>query len=44
MENKKLGEQSVSDVLQFLAPGTPIREGIDSFPPGEHRGAYRCGL
>ncbi|WHY86431.1 DNA integrity scanning diadenylate cyclase DisA [Neobacillus novalis] len=30
MENKKLGEQSVSDVLQFLAPGTPIREGIDN--------------
>ncbi|MFJ7729965.1 DNA integrity scanning diadenylate cyclase DisA [Neobacillus sp. NPDC097160] len=30
MENKKLGEQSVSDVLQFLAPGTPVREGIDN--------------
>ncbi|ETI66222.1 DNA integrity scanning diadenylate cyclase DisA [Neobacillus vireti] len=30
MENKKLGEQSVSNVLQFLAPGTPIREGIDN--------------
>ncbi|MFJ5717679.1 DNA integrity scanning diadenylate cyclase DisA [Neobacillus sp. NPDC093127] len=30
MENKKLGEQSVSDILQFLAPGTPIREGIDN--------------
>ncbi|OLS35017.1 DNA integrity scanning diadenylate cyclase DisA [Bacillus sp. MRMR6] len=30
MENKKLGEQNVSDVLQFLAPGTPIREGIDN--------------
>ncbi|WML41918.1 DNA integrity scanning diadenylate cyclase DisA [Neobacillus sp. OS1-2] len=30
MENKKLGEQSISDVLQFLAPGTPLREGIDN--------------
>ncbi|EKN69198.1 DNA integrity scanning protein DisA [Neobacillus bataviensis LMG 21833] len=30
MDNKKLGEQSISDVLQFLAPGTPIREGIDN--------------
>jgi diadenylate cyclase len=30
MENKKLGEQSVSEVLQFIAPGTPIREGIDN--------------
>lgn len=30
MENKKMGEQSVSDVLQFIAPGTPIREGIDN--------------
>ncbi|MFK9094856.1 DNA integrity scanning diadenylate cyclase DisA [Bacillus salipaludis] len=30
MENKKLGEQTVSDVLQFLAPGTPVREGIDN--------------
>jgi len=30
MENKKLGEQSVSDVLQFIAPGAPIREGIDN--------------
>ncbi|MCM3117874.1 DNA integrity scanning diadenylate cyclase DisA [Neobacillus sp. MER 74] len=30
MENKKLGEHSVSEILQFLAPGTPIREGIDN--------------
>jgi diadenylate cyclase len=30
MENKKLGEQTVSEVLQFIAPGTPIREGIDN--------------
>ncbi|MFZ7943152.1 DNA integrity scanning diadenylate cyclase DisA [Neobacillus sp. 19] len=30
MDSKKLGEQSVSDVLQFIAPGTPIREGIDN--------------
>lgn len=29
-ENKKIPELSVSDVLQFLAPGTPIREGIDN--------------
>jgi len=28
MENKKLGEHSVSEILQFLAPGTPIREVI----------------
>ena len=30
MENKKLGEHTVSEVLQFIAPGTPIREGIDN--------------
>lgn len=30
VENKKIPELSVSDVLQFLAPGTPIREGIDN--------------
>ncbi|MDM5329431.1 DNA integrity scanning diadenylate cyclase DisA [Neobacillus sp. CF12] len=30
MENRRLGEQTVSEVLQFLAPGTPIREGIDN--------------
>lgn len=30
MENKKLGEQSVSEVIQFIAPGTPIREGLDN--------------
>ncbi|CAH2716674.1 DNA integrity scanning protein DisA [Neobacillus rhizosphaerae] len=30
MENKKLGEQSVRDVLQFIAPGAPLREGIDN--------------
>ncbi|MCM2535554.1 DNA integrity scanning diadenylate cyclase DisA [Neobacillus pocheonensis] len=30
MEIKKLGEQSVSEVLQLIAPGTPIREGIDN--------------
>lgn len=30
MENKKLGEQTINEVLQFIAPGTPIREGIDN--------------
>jgi diadenylate cyclase len=30
MDIKKLGEQTVSEVLQFVAPGTPIREGIDN--------------
>src|SRR3954468_20123155 len=30
MDHKKLGEHTVSEVLQFLAPGTPIREGIDN--------------
>ncbi|CRK85255.1 DNA integrity scanning diadenylate cyclase DisA [Neobacillus massiliamazoniensis] len=30
MENKKLGEHSMNDVLQFVAPGAPIREGIDN--------------
>lgn len=30
MDSKKLGEQTVSEVLQFIAPGTPIREGIDN--------------
>lgn len=30
MENKKLGEKTMSEILQFMAPGTPIREGIDN--------------
>lgn len=30
MDHKKLGEHTVSDVLQLIAPGTPIREGIDN--------------
>ncbi|MGG3468853.1 DNA integrity scanning diadenylate cyclase DisA [Neobacillus pocheonensis] len=30
MDHKKLGEQTVSDVLQLIAPGTPLREGIDN--------------
>jgi diadenylate cyclase len=30
MEAKKLSEQTVSEVLQFIAPGTPLREGIDN--------------
>lgn len=30
MEIRKLAEQTVSEVLQFIAPGTPIREGIDN--------------
>jgi len=30
MESKKLGEQSINEVLQFIAPGTPIREGIEN--------------
>jgi len=30
MEGKKLSEQTISEVLQFIAPGTPIRDGIDN--------------
>lgn len=30
LENKKLGETPVSEILQLIAPGTPIREGIDN--------------
>jgi diadenylate cyclase len=30
MDIKKMGEPSVSEVLQFISPGTPIREGIDN--------------
>lgn len=30
MEIKKMGEQTVSEILQFLAPGTPIREGVEN--------------
>src|SRR5574342_288511 len=30
MENKKTGEVTISDVLQLIAPGTPLREGIDN--------------
>ncbi|AZU59884.1 DNA integrity scanning diadenylate cyclase DisA [Neobacillus mesonae] len=30
MEHKKSGEQSIIDLLQLIAPGTPIREGLDN--------------
>ncbi|MBP2242845.1 diadenylate cyclase [Cytobacillus eiseniae] len=30
MDGKKLGEKTMSEILQFMAPGTPIREGIDN--------------
>ncbi|MDN3019626.1 DNA integrity scanning diadenylate cyclase DisA [Paenibacillus sp. BSR1-1] len=30
MDHKKLGEHTVTDVLQLIAPGTPLREGIDN--------------
>ncbi|MCP3742217.1 DNA integrity scanning diadenylate cyclase DisA [Rossellomorea sp. BNER] len=30
MEDKKTVEKSMSDILQFVAPGSPIREGIDN--------------
>ncbi|WP_223595907.1 DNA integrity scanning diadenylate cyclase DisA [Neobacillus bataviensis] len=30
MDHKKLGEHTVSDVLKLIAPGTPLREGIDN--------------
>ncbi|WP_394239312.1 DNA integrity scanning diadenylate cyclase DisA [Niallia oryzisoli] len=30
MEIKKSGDQTMSKILQFMAPGTPIREGIDN--------------
>lgn len=30
MENKRLNETTMIDVLQFIAPGAPIREGIDN--------------
>ncbi|WP_251553854.1 DNA integrity scanning diadenylate cyclase DisA [Neobacillus muris] len=30
MEHKRPGEQSISDILQLVAPGTPIREGLDN--------------
>lgn len=30
MENKKFGEITVPEILQMIAPGTPIREGIDN--------------
>ncbi|MEH7334710.1 DNA integrity scanning diadenylate cyclase DisA [Neobacillus drentensis] len=30
MDHKKLGEHTVSDVLQLIAPGTPLRDGIDN--------------
>lgn len=30
MESKKSGQKAVSEVLQFIAPGTSIREGIDN--------------
>lgn len=30
MEGKKLAEYTVSEVLQFIAPGTPLREGLDN--------------
>ena len=30
MDNKRSSEQTVMEVLKFIAPGTPIREGIDN--------------
>ncbi|WP_064091192.1 DNA integrity scanning diadenylate cyclase DisA [Rossellomorea aquimaris] len=30
MEEKKSNDKSMSDILQFVAPGAPIREGIDN--------------
>lgn len=30
MENKGLGNKAMGDILRFIAPGTPIREGIDN--------------
>ncbi|MGV3464460.1 MAG: DNA integrity scanning diadenylate cyclase DisA [Heyndrickxia sp.] len=30
MEDKKPGQKSMSEILQLIAPGTPIREGIDN--------------
>ncbi|MDQ0157027.1 diadenylate cyclase [Robertmurraya andreesenii] len=30
MENKRAGEITVTEILQMIAPGTPIREGIDN--------------
>jgi diadenylate cyclase len=30
MEDKKASDKSMSDILQFVAPGAPIRDGIDN--------------
>ncbi|WP_442597434.1 DNA integrity scanning diadenylate cyclase DisA [Neobacillus sp. D3-1R] len=30
MDHKKLSEKAKSEILQFIAPGTPIRDGIDN--------------
>lgn len=30
MEYKKLGDQNASEILKFIAPGTPLREGVDN--------------
>lgn len=30
MDNKRSGELSIHDVVQLIAPGTPIREGLDN--------------
>jgi diadenylate cyclase len=30
VENKKPNDQTLSDILKFIAPGTPIREGIEN--------------
>jgi diadenylate cyclase len=30
VENKKLGDKTMSSILQFIAPGTPIRAGIEN--------------
>ncbi|GHI00523.1 DNA integrity scanning diadenylate cyclase DisA [Neobacillus kokaensis] len=30
MEHKKPSEQTITDLLQLIAPGTPIREGLDN--------------
>ncbi|MDE3840571.1 DNA integrity scanning protein DisA [Bacillus methanolicus] len=30
MDNKRLSDKTMSEILEFMAPGTPIREGIDN--------------
>lgn len=43
-KDKKGAKQDLSEILQFVAPGTPLREGIEKRPSGQNRRINRGRL